>query len=364
MNKSFTVMTLDAGGTNFVFSAYGGGHELVDAVTFPSHADDLDKCLTGIIHGFEHVKSQLDRVPEAISFGFPGPADYQNGIIGDLGNLPGFRGGVALGPMLEEHFKIPVFINNDGDLFAYGEASYGLLPWLNSKIRETGGSKAFNNLAGVTLGTGFGGGIVRNGDLFLGDNGAAAEIWLLRSLRQQNIFIEEDISARAIIRNFHKAAGEACPDCTPLMIYQIAKGDKPGDREAALFAFEEFGISLGAAVNDLITMIDGPVVIGGGLANAAELFFPAMFKQLNGHYQDYQGKDVPRLELEAINLDDEAALSLAITKSSRQVKVPNFNRMVHYNSHKWVGVGVSKLGASRAIALGAYAFAAQALSKH
>jgi glucokinase len=49
------------------------------------------------------------------------------GIIGDLENLPTFKGGVALGPMLEEIFNIPVFINNDGDLFAYGEAIAGLL---------------------------------------------------------------------------------------------------------------------------------------------------------------------------------------------------------------------------------------------
>ena len=49
-------------------------------------------------------------------------ADYAHGIIGDLPNFPGFRGGVALGPYLEHVFGIPVFINNDGNLFAYGEA--------------------------------------------------------------------------------------------------------------------------------------------------------------------------------------------------------------------------------------------------
>ena len=47
--------------------------------------------------------------PVAISFAFPGPADYPNGIIGNLPNLTAFRGGVALGPMLEEKFQLPVF---------------------------------------------------------------------------------------------------------------------------------------------------------------------------------------------------------------------------------------------------------------
>lgn len=59
----------------------------------------------------------------AISFAFPGPADYPNGIIGGwLPNFPSFRDGVALGPFLQEKFGVPVFINNDGDLFAYAFA--------------------------------------------------------------------------------------------------------------------------------------------------------------------------------------------------------------------------------------------------
>ena len=91
-------------------------------VTRPSRGDDLDACLTGVIDGFTQVRNALDREPDAISFAFPGPADFPSGIIGDLRNLPAFRGGVALGPMLEDHFEIPVFINNDGDLFTYGEA--------------------------------------------------------------------------------------------------------------------------------------------------------------------------------------------------------------------------------------------------
>ena len=112
----------------------------------------------------------------AISFAFPGPADYPAGIIGDLPNLPAFRGGVALGPMLEAKFGLPVFINNDGDLFAYGEATAGFLPWVNDQLAQAGSPRRFENLVGVTLGTGFGGGIVRRGELLTGDNSMAAEI--------------------------------------------------------------------------------------------------------------------------------------------------------------------------------------------
>ena len=77
--------------------------------------------------------------PVAISFAFPGPADYPNGIIGGyLPNFPSFREGVALGPFLEAKFGIPVYINNDGDLFAYGEALGGALPEVNARLEALG----------------------------------------------------------------------------------------------------------------------------------------------------------------------------------------------------------------------------------
>ena len=113
------VVTLDAGGTNFVFGAMCDGKPIGAPLTMPSSAHDLDKCLSTLISGFEQVINSLERKPVAISFAFPGPADYRNGIIGGyLPNFPSFRDGVALGPMLEAKFGIPVFINNDADLFA------------------------------------------------------------------------------------------------------------------------------------------------------------------------------------------------------------------------------------------------------
>jgi hypothetical protein len=130
--ESRTVMTLDAGGTNLRFSAMRGCKPVTETVSLPSNGDDLTRCLANIIDGFTQVKALCPEPPSAISFAFPGPADYPNGIIGDLGNLPGFRGGVALGPMLEDQFHIPVFINNDGDLFVYGEAMIHCNAWASA----------------------------------------------------------------------------------------------------------------------------------------------------------------------------------------------------------------------------------------
>jgi glucokinase len=391
------VMTLDAGGTNFEFSAIQGMKECVEPIAFPSESHDLDRSLGNIIRGFEMIKKQLDTAPVAISFAFPGPADYIHGIIGDLGNLPAFRGGIALGPMLEDHFGLPVFINNDGDLFAYGEAMHGFLPELNHRLEQSGSQRQYKNLIGLTLGTGFGGGIVRNGELFLGDNGAAGEVWLLRNSLNPDVFAEENISARAITREYllaagggtaaggspagadspagdgrtdeadslagdgytagadNPAGGVAVP--TALDVYRIATGAFPGNREAALLAFQKLGQALGAALADVVTVIDAPVVIGGGLSNAWPLFFPEMLRQLNGHFVLADGTRVPRLEVRAYHMEDPASFTAFTRGEARRIQVPFSGRELTYDPAKSIVLGISRLGTSKAVALGAYAFA-------
>ena len=94
-NDDRIVLTLDAGGTNFVFSAIQGTREVVEPIRLPSNANDLEKCLDTIVTGFSALKKKTAHAPVAISFAFPGPADYPNGVIGDLANLPSFRGGIA-----------------------------------------------------------------------------------------------------------------------------------------------------------------------------------------------------------------------------------------------------------------------------
>ena len=267
------VLTLDAGGTNMVFSAIQANEEIIEPVTVPTAADNLERCLAGIVGGFSEAMKRAGKKPAAISFAFPGPADYPAGIIGDLGNLPAFRGGVALGPMLHEKFRLPVFINNDGNLFSYGEAIAGLLPWLNSLLEDAGSPKRFSTLLGVTLGTGFGGGIVLNGRLHIGDNSSAGEIWLMRHKTGPGLNAEEGASIRAV-RRFY--AEEACVEEArapePADIYRIARGEKEGDRAAAKNAFARMGRIAGDAIANAVTLIDGPVVVGVGVSPARRNF--------------------------------------------------------------------------------------------
>lgn len=354
-NDQRIVMTLDAGGTNLVFSAMQGCKEVVEPVLIPTTANDLDQCLVNIRSGFEQVIARLEVPPCAISFAFPGPADYPNGIIGgQLPNMPVFRGGVALGPFLEEAFGLPVFINNDGDLFAYGEALAGALPEINAKLEAAGSNKRYNNMTGVTFGTGFGGGVVTNGRLHLGDNSAGGDVWCFCNKIRPDLFAEEGVSIRAVKRVYRELSND-CRDLTPKQIFDIAEGDAEGDADAAIGAFAQLGEVAGNTLAEVATIVDGLIVIGGGLAAAHKYFMPALLAEMNGEIGAYSGDRFNRMQVKVFDIDND--FDNFARGQVRLLKVPYSNREVAYDPVKRIGVTISKLGASRAVSVGAYVFA-------
>ena len=358
------VMTLDAGGTNFVFNAVRGGDEMFEPHRLKAKGNNLKDVLEKIIKGFSDILIALDEEPAAISFCFPGPADYRNGIIGDLENLPTFRGGVALKDMLEEKFKIPVFINNDGDLFTYGEAIGGILPEINEKLSAAGNPKRYCNLFGVTFGTGFGGGIVSDGRLFIGDNSAGGEVNRMRNKLYPGTSAEDSTSIRAVRRVYAREAGMPLDEApSPKDIQEIGLGILPGDKRAALLAWEELAIVAGDTLANAITLIDGIIVIGGGLSGAYQMFIQKLVDEMNAAYKSLDGHTLPRLEITAMNLENEKELATFLENRSTAIKVPFSDRKVVYNPTRFVGVGVSRLGTSKATSVGAYAFALAELDR-
>jgi len=357
-------MTLDAGGTWLKYSAVRGGALLFEPFAVPSESHDLERCLAHIVEGFEMVRARLPEPPVAISFAFPGPSDYRNGIVLDLPNLPGFRGGVALGPMLEERFGLPVFMNNDGDLFTCGEAMEGLLPWVNGLLAEAGSRRRYRNLLGVTIGTGMGGGMVSGGRLHLGDTSAGLEIGLLRNKVEPARRVEYSVSIGAVRRVYAREAGIPLDDAPePRILRQIALGQAPGNPAAAREAFRTMAEAAGGAIAQALTLIDGLAVIGGGVSGAADIFFPALLEAINGRYHTPEGPG-PRLFSHAYNLEDPAERAAFLATDARDIPVPGSTRRVPYDPLKRVAVGVTRLGTSRAVAIGAYAFALAALDGH
>ena len=356
-NDNRIVVTLDAGGTNFDFNAIQGNQIIGKTVNKEPNGADLGLCVKAMIEGFSEVIAQLEEKPVAISFAFPGPADYPNGIIGGfLPNFPSFRDGVALGLLLEKHFGIPVFINNDADLFVYGEALAGALPEVNERLEKLGSAKKYRNLIGFTWGTGFGFGFTVNGEMHIGDN-SCVEVFCLPYKRNSEVIVEEGVSARAIGRVYGELTGNTSHGLTPKEIFNIAEGTTEGNKEAAIKAFAEFGEIVGDVITNVVTLIDGLVVIGGGLTKAHKYIMPSLFNVLRSKMKTLNGETLNRLQFSVYDLDDENQFAEFAKGESRKIQVYGYEDSVTYDPQKRNGIIISKLGANKAVALGAYAFA-------
>ena len=84
----------------------------------------------------------------AIGLGVPSVVDTKNGMIYDVINIPSWKE-VPLKSILEKHFSVPIYINNDANCFAVGEKHFGL-------------GKDYNHIAAFTLGSGVGPGLILN----------------------------------------------------------------------------------------------------------------------------------------------------------------------------------------------------------
>ncbi len=356
------VLTLDAGGTNFVFTALRGSEAAAGPLTRRSETSEIGRSMAAVAEGFTELLTLLSpserRDTAAISFAFPGPADYSRGIIGDLPNLPAYRGGVPLGPFLENKFGVPVFINNDGNLFALGESIAGLLPEVNSLLESYGSHKRYRNLLGITLGTGFGAGAVAGGRLITGDNSSAGEIWIMRNKLFPEYCAEASVGKDYVKRLYREYSGaDAGTVPEPDKIFRIASGDSAGDRDAAVKAFKTLGTVAGDAAASASNIVDGLIVVGGGLSGAADFIFPSFIEELNGRLRHHPERYVPRMETRAFDLRDRNRLDLFLKGNEREIVVPGSEKTVFYDSMPRIGVGLSVLGTGRAVAVGAYVYA-------
>jgi glucokinase len=98
----------------------------------------------------------------SIGVGSPGDVDDENGIVTSARNLPGWEGSFPLAAALTDALGPPVSLGNDVNVATMAEA-------------KLGAGQAYRSMLGVFWGTGVGGGIVLDGDLWLGRD-AAGEI--------------------------------------------------------------------------------------------------------------------------------------------------------------------------------------------
>ncbi|MDE6628210.1 MAG: ROK family protein, partial [Muribaculaceae bacterium] len=259
-------------------------------------------------------------------------------------------------PFLSEKFGLPLFINNDGDLFAFGEATAGMLPEINARVAELGSKKQYRNMLGYTFGTGFGIGEVIDGKLNLGNN-SCIETFCLPSPSDHGVMVEDSVAIRAVIREYNRLSGTNEPGLTPKDVCDIAEGTREGDREAAIESFRLFGRAAGDAMATAVTLTDSLIVIGGGLTGARKYIMPSLLEALRGTISTINGEQLQRVQMKVFDLDDELEFREFARGDARQLKVYGSDKYVTYDPMKRTGVCISRLGASKAISIGAYTYA-------
>jgi glucokinase len=214
----------------------------------------------------------------AVSLVVPGTVKVEEGAVVKAPNLPcldGFRLAAALSSQLD----LPAIVENDANAAAVGEL------WQGAAV-------GCRTIICLTLGTGVGGGIILDGKLWRGVDGAAAEIGHMcvdpfggvACTCGSRGCLEVFASATAIVR-MTREASPRYPDSilhgkegqTAEMIFEAGKA---GD-ELALEIFRRMGVYLGIGLANLINILNPEmIVIGGGVVNAWDLFEKHMHQQV------------------------------------------------------------------------------------
>lgn len=281
------VVGIDFGGTKIKFGAVlANGTILGETLTLPTQSERRgDEIVGTMIEGIERITQDSDiAMPQikGIGIGSPGPLDLKKGTILEAPNLPTLHH-FPLKQTLENYFNLPVAINNDANCFVLGEACFG-------------SAQQASIVCGVTLGTGFGCGIVIDRKIFEGSTGTAAEVW--RSPYADRTF-EEYGSARAVSRVYQQITDQ---QLDAREIFALAQeNDQDG-----IAAWSEFGVHLGKILAIITNLLDPDViVIGGSVSHAWQFFYDSMLKNLHGNINQ-----APREHLQIVSaaLGDNAGL--------------------------------------------------------
>ena len=203
------------------------------------------------------VKSKKFKKIPPIGVGCPSPLNHSTGVIGDTLNLP--LKGVNIKETIKKRFRTQVVLNNDANCFILGEALFGA-------------GKECKNLVGITLGSGVGGGIIINKELYHG-KGNAGELGhmtiklngMIASCGNDGC-IEEYVSRRGLMR-LAESFGMRVEE--PIDIYNLALKKN----SSAIHLFREMGIYLGISITNLVNAFDpDKIILGGGISGAWGFF--------------------------------------------------------------------------------------------
>jgi len=281
---------VDLGGTNLRIAAYTKPSGILEQILLPTRlpagreavVDDMCGAILQLLAKYSRLSLG------GIGVGSPGPIELPEGRLRHLPNLPGWDG-FRLRAAIEGRLKMSVIVESDANLAALAECLLG-----------KGKTLGIDSLCMLTLGTGVGNGIILDGKIFDGMNGMAGEaghatIWPHGHACGcgSNGCLEQYASATAVRRMADeaiatgKAPGLAAlrdqnPDFASRDVAALARA---GDPEAQ-GVFDRVGEALGIGLGALVNTLNLPLyVVGGGVAQAWDLFAPKMFKELE--YRSY-----------------------------------------------------------------------------
>ena len=265
---------VDVGGTKVAVAAVAAA-QVGHVVEEPTALDSSDALLGGIEHAFHEVADKAADKPVAVGVGVPSQIEFATGRVLSSVNIP--LEGVPLREELERRFGVPVFVDNDANCAALAEA------------QMTDDAPA-RHLVMLTLGTGVGGGVVIDGQIFRGTHGLGAELGHF-SIDANGPDCPGNCPNRGCLEAFCSGTalerdatewGKDHPN-TPLgEIYSengrvtgkecvTAAADGDGDAQAIL---DRLGTNLGVGIAGYVNAFEPEhLVVGGGLSRAADLFF-------------------------------------------------------------------------------------------
>jgi glucokinase len=305
------VLAADLGGTNFRLALVNSAGEIVQRSSRPTSKGEGTEILVRKLAAAMLELTAAAGIPEAriqaVGMGIPGLVEPEKGRVVKAPNIPELDQ-VSLGPALAGMLPWPVALDNDANLFAWGEAFMGA-------------GRGKKNLLGITLGTGVGGGLVLGGKLWQGSKGTAAEIGHLtiepggeRCNCGNQGCLETLASATWTVKwtAARLKAGEESSlqpqwrqnpkELTARRIYQAAAA---GDRLAQQ-AFHRVGRALGQAIAGVVHLLGIPLIIlGGNFAQAWDQFISALDEELEKRMTFFPRAD---LSLRPAILGDNAGL--------------------------------------------------------
>jgi glucokinase len=246
---------VDLGGTNVKLGVCTASGEAKGSASIPTHPERGPEDAADRIGAA--VEMLLSRAGKAVACGtgVPGPLDLGRRTLLRANNLKGWSK-VAWPEILERRLRLPTIMENDSNCAAWGEY-------------VAGAGQGVRGLVLYTLGTGVGGGIVINGELWVGANGAAGEFGHMSLDPKgplcacgQRGCVEQYASASAVAKRWGRGSARDCFDAA-----------KRGDAEAAAVVdWAADGLAAGVAAT-IHVLHPELVVLAGGMALAGEFLF-------------------------------------------------------------------------------------------